>query len=308
MKVFFSKRAYLTILIETMEKIKTETGGLFLGKFENDICYIVETIDPGPNSLFKEDLFKYDRKYTEHLINKIRRLYVEDLELVGLWHRHPGSFDRFSKIDDITNTKFSKMRREGAISALVNIDPNFRLNVFHVSDGCNYEKVDFEVENSEILDKYCMNKNAEDIDNRITEIISGKNTKIEKFMDKFIKSRGITVLRNLKDAKKINEKDENLLLIPKDIEIDSDEFDDKILDSCLDDIYYILEKVNIKLNLDVEDGNLCVYDQNFNYLLAFGKIKELDLLLLKYKDNIYIYKKDIIRNTCENLAYDEVLN
>ena len=53
MKVVFSDRAYAAVLAETTEKIKTETGGLFLGAVERDTWYIVETIDPGPKSIFE---------------------------------------------------------------------------------------------------------------------------------------------------------------------------------------------------------------------------------------------------------------
>ena len=53
MRVVFSDRAYSAILAETAEKIKTETGGLFLGAIQDDTFYIIETIDPGPNSIFE---------------------------------------------------------------------------------------------------------------------------------------------------------------------------------------------------------------------------------------------------------------
>ena len=95
MKVVFSDRAYAAILAETAEKIRTETGGLFLGSVENGTWYVVEAIDPGPKSVFEVAYFEYDRQYTQHLINKIANLYEEKLSLIGLWHRHPGSFDVF---------------------------------------------------------------------------------------------------------------------------------------------------------------------------------------------------------------------
>ena len=39
MEVIFSNRAFTAVLAETAEKIKTETGGLFLGTIENDTWY-----------------------------------------------------------------------------------------------------------------------------------------------------------------------------------------------------------------------------------------------------------------------------
>ena len=120
MRVVFSNRAYASVLAETTEKIKTETGGLFLGTVQDDTWYIIEAIDPGPKSIFEVAYFEYDQKYTQHLINKIANLYDKKLTLIGLWHRHPGSFDQFSSTDDGTNAKYASMREEGAISALVN--------------------------------------------------------------------------------------------------------------------------------------------------------------------------------------------
>ena len=68
--------------------------------------YILETIDPGPRSVFRRDYFEYDQPYTRHLINKRARLYSHPLTLVGLWHRHPGSFDIFSSTDDGSSASY----------------------------------------------------------------------------------------------------------------------------------------------------------------------------------------------------------
>ena len=148
MRVIFSERAFTSLLAETYEKIKTETGGIFLGYYENGAWYIVETIDPGPKSIFEVAYFEYDEKYVNHLINKIARIYKKNLSVVGLWHRHPGSFDVFSNTDDGTNLKYAKLAPQGAISALVNIDPNFRLTCYHVSVPLNYRSIPFEVNNA----------------------------------------------------------------------------------------------------------------------------------------------------------------
>ena len=161
MQVIFSNRAYTAIMTETLEKIKTETGGLFLGTVVDDKWYIIETIDPGPNSIFTVTYFEYDQKYTEHLINKIAKLYDKPLGLIGLWHRHPGSFDIFSDTDDGTNTKFAKIRKEGAISGLVNLDPDFRFTMYHVDQPCKYKRISYEVGDELIPPEYLKLKSPE---------------------------------------------------------------------------------------------------------------------------------------------------
>lgn len=148
--VVFSERAFTSILVETQEKIGTETGGVFLGYRQEDIWYVIESVDPGPNSIFRPSYFEYDQNYINHLINKVSRLYSPQLELIGLWHRHPGSFDSFSGTDDGTNTKYAELNEQGAISALVNIDPQFRLTVYSVTLPLKYKKLKYMVGDSYI--------------------------------------------------------------------------------------------------------------------------------------------------------------
>lgn len=111
--VVFSERAFTSILVETQEKIRTETGGVFLGYRKGDVWYVIESIDPGPNSVFQPAYFEYDQDYINHLINKVSRLYSLQLDLIGLWHRHPGSYDSFSGTDDGTNTKYLRAIENG---------------------------------------------------------------------------------------------------------------------------------------------------------------------------------------------------
>ena len=143
--VVLSNRAYIEILCEVNEMAPVETGGLLLGAWRGGRCYVVESIDPGPNSKFELAYFEYDRPYTEHLINKVARLYEAKLSLVGLWHRHPGSFDQFSGVDDETNAKFASLAPEGTISGLVNVDPDFRLRFFHATLPLQYAVIPYEV-------------------------------------------------------------------------------------------------------------------------------------------------------------------
>jgi len=133
-QVIFSKRAYTALMTETLGKINTETGGIFLGHFSNDKWYIIESIDPGPRSIFSPAYFEYDEAYVNHLANKINRLYKTPLRLIGLWHRHPGSMDSFSSTDEETHAKFAGINPYGILSALVNIDPVFRLTIYSIPE------------------------------------------------------------------------------------------------------------------------------------------------------------------------------
>jgi len=144
-KVKLSDRAYASILLETNERISTETGGIFLGKVVGDTFYVAEVLDPGPNSVFHMAYFEYDVPYVNHLAKKVARQYLGGLDVIGLWHRHPGSFSVFSGTDDATNKRYAEMNKYGAISALVNIDPVFRMTMYYVDEYLQYPMIEYEV-------------------------------------------------------------------------------------------------------------------------------------------------------------------
>ena len=142
-EIIFSDRACNAIVSETFDKVETETGGILLGKIVDDIWYVIEVIDPGPNSIFTVTYFEYDTIYVNHLAKTISKQYETELAVLGLWHRHPGSMDTFSSTDDLTNSEFSKLNSKGAISGIVNIDPEFRLSMFHISLPLKYTSTIF---------------------------------------------------------------------------------------------------------------------------------------------------------------------
>ena len=164
------------ILAETYERIATETGGILLGVFSEHTWYVLESIDPGPNSIFTPSYFEYDRAYTEHLANKVRRSYKAEISLLGLWHRHPGGFDSFSRTDDATNIKYARLHPKGAISGLVNIDPVFRFTLYHVSDSLTYRKIPVQYGNDLIPKEYLQRKEAHDFIDRLPAQSSIRST------------------------------------------------------------------------------------------------------------------------------------
>jgi hypothetical protein len=80
--------------------------------------------------------------------------YEQELNLLGLWHRHPGSMDTFSGTDGGTNRTFASLNPKGAISGLVNVDPKFRFTLRHVSTPLHYKIVEVEVGDDLIPKEY----------------------------------------------------------------------------------------------------------------------------------------------------------
>lgn len=144
--IIFSDKAYNAIIDETFRKDPIETGGILLGYvLDNGLWVVMEVIPPGIDSVHQYAYFEYDEKFVNYLAESVATKYENKLDLLGLWHRHPGSMDTFSGTDDDTNRIFASLKSCGAISGLVNVDPNFRLTMRHVSNPLQYDVVDFEV-------------------------------------------------------------------------------------------------------------------------------------------------------------------
>ncbi|GHT23889.1 hypothetical protein AGMMS4957_16070 [Bacteroidia bacterium] len=153
--ICFSDKAYNAIINETFRKDPLETGGILLGHIlDNGIWIVMEVLPPGWRSTFQYAYFEYDEQFVNYIVQSVASQYEQELSLLGLWHRHPGSMDTFSGTDDGTNRTFASLNPKGAISGLVNVDPKFRLTMRHVSNPLRYKIVEFEVGDDLIPSKY----------------------------------------------------------------------------------------------------------------------------------------------------------
>ena len=291
MRVVFSNRAYASVLAETTEKIKTETGGLFLGTVQDDTWYIIETIDPGPKSIFEVAYFEYDQKYTQHLINKIANLYDKQLTLIGLWHRHPGSFDQFSSTDDGTNAKYASMRKEGAISALVNIDPNFRITMYQVERPCRYRKIVYDVGDNLIPDELLKFKTPERFYS-IMDNIMYPSTTSRTSTDGYHKSVSLTsfmkfILPQMKDEECTDIETNNLL---GDVSAQ-----EQLIDEIIDDLTFMADTLGIETAISLDNNYLTVYQEAIDKVtkLCFMISVVKHAVVLSYDDKWYTYRKGL---------------
>lgn len=297
MKVIFSNRAYAAVMAETTEKIQTETGGLFLGAVENDIFYIVEAIDPGPDSIFEVAYFEYDQQYTQHLINKIANLYQKRLDLIGLWHRHPGSFDVFSSTDDGTNAKYARMRPEGAVSALVNIDPDFRLTVYHVGQPCRYRNISYEVGDDKIPEKYLKLKTPQQYKSMMRRAMFPETARdlLEPSisLDSFMKT--------IKPLFKANVYDKGIGA-PSSAD---NTVRDKIIQNLLTDILFLSDEVGIKMSVAQSDNAVALVQDTVDGIkkLFFGYSEKEDAFFFQYNGEKYIYQDGLLKK-----LYQEFMN
>ncbi len=159
-RVILSQRAYLSMLAEVYERVETETGGIFLGHRDGDTWYVLESIEPGPKSVFTPTYFEYDDAYVTYRANKIQRLYKCSIDLLGLWHRHPSLMKTFSSTDDGTNKTYSDMLG-GAISGIVTLGNGFEITMYYVPSNVQYERIEWVVDDElipkEFLSYYDIN-------------------------------------------------------------------------------------------------------------------------------------------------------
>lgn len=297
MRVVFSNRAYASILAETTEKIKTETGGLFLGKCIDDVWYVVEAIDPGPKSIFEVAYFEYDQKYTQHLINKIANLYNTKLDLIGLWHRHPGSMDFFSSTDDGTNTKYASMNPKGAISGLVNIDPKFRLTMYQVDQPCVYSVIKYQV-GDELIPEELMELKSVQRFEEIMDDMLGRGPKKNTVRSASLKAFMKKIKPYLESYKQI---DEEFELQPEEDSIDS------LIDAFFDDISFMGEKLGIVLSLKNEKFGIGLVQEAVEgtEIIYCYKDKNTEQYLFEYDEKMYIYEQSLLENVFKKYMEDQ---
>lgn len=297
MKVVFSNRAYASILAETTEKIKTETGGLFLGTVEEDVWYVIEAIDPGPKSIFEVAYFEYDQKYTEHLINKIANLYNHKLVLIGLWHRHPGSMDYFSSTDDGTNAKYAALNQQGAISALVNVDPKFRLTVYQVDRPCRYTKIEYDVGDHLIPDRYLELKTPDSYFSLMDKMLHGSRTSSRNF-------NGYHVSVSLASFLKLITPHMADLVV-SDLDTTQMQFDEiaqeKILDAIMEDLSFLADESHIEVSMSMTDCALVMYQEAINKTTSmyFGFSSQKESVVVSYEGKCFLYRSGLFREKYE---------
>lgn len=297
MRVVFSNRAYAAVLAETTEKIKTETGGLFLGTVQSDTWYIIEAIDPGPKSIFEVAYFEYDQKYTQHLINKVANLYDKKLSLIGLWHRHPSSFDQFSSTDDGTNAKYASMRKEGAISALVNIDPTFRITMYQVNSPCRYKKLLYDVGDNLIPDEFLKYKTPERFYS-IMDSIMYPSTASRNTFEGYHKSVSLSsfmkfILPKIKDEECTDIETNNLL--------GDESTQEHLIDEIVDDLTFLADTLGIETAITLDDNYLTVYqeaiDKTTKLYFMLSVVK--NAIVFSYDDKCYAYRRGLFAEAFE---------
>lgn len=206
--VVLSERAYKSILAETYEHGNCETGGFLLGHFHKGIWYVIEAIDPGMSSINRASYFEFDDMYVNHLVKKLSRIYRYPLTILGMWHRHPGSMDRFSGTDLDTIQSYTSEAANGIISMLVNVDPKLRMTFYYCGKDNSIMPIRYDVGDQYIAKELNEMSDPESIYNNVGtgKEWTGVTLKTNMRSDELPKSIFIEELRNEQKEQKTQKK------------------------------------------------------------------------------------------------------
>ena len=311
MHVFLSDRAYTSLLAEVSEHPGIETGGVFLGYIDEKACHIIETIDPGPQSRHEELYFEYDRDYCTWLVNKAARLYKNNPTLVGLWHRHPGSFDRFSQLDMMTNRTFAQLSCHGAVSLLVNIDPKPRLSAFHIC-GNACERVKITVGDENFAPKMMELKASRQLERLIDSL--ERNARTSGDLPNRAKVPGISrddlgirhLLEELAESLKRISVSEETPCAPASEGKDGDV--DRLVATFGDDLADLAHALNGTYTLSYKEGALCILDSQDDVDTPDGSVLARLFLdagtrpVLEVGDSLYLCTTGFVRRALSTQA------
>lgn len=153
-QVIGSKRSLTTIIAEAYANGGDETGGILLGHMDGADWYLVESTGPGYDAMHTPTRHEMNNRFVNYVYRTTAHLYRDMPTLIGFWHRHPGTFNRFSDLDDVVNTKYVAAVGNGTLSFLVNFTPEPQLTCYYLDpdDWC-YHPVHLIVDNKTLNTK-----------------------------------------------------------------------------------------------------------------------------------------------------------
>lgn len=144
-----SNRA-LAAMVSGIEKFPdTENGGILLGIRRNGEIAVVEAIEAGEGAIHERGKLSCDVKSVEYIANTVKGLYEEELEVVGIWHKHNHDYNpAFSTEDNLCHKEMCDSLKQDIISILFqkNKDDEYTMRVFRYCLNHQLIEEEFDVE------------------------------------------------------------------------------------------------------------------------------------------------------------------
>ena len=194
------------------------------------------------------------------------------------------------------------MRKEGAISALVNIDPTFRITMYQVDRPCRYKKIAHDVGDNLIPDELLKFKSPERFYSIMDSILCPSETS-RISTDGYHKSVSLAsfmsfILHYLNDYICAEIKDCDAISVPKGefIPAKRETLREMLIDEVIDDITFMADTLGIETSILENDYNdLTVYQEAINKTtkLNFMFSVATHTVVLSYEDKRYTYHKGL---------------
>ena len=182
------------------------------------------------------------------------------------------------------------MRQEGAISALVNIDPLFRLTVYHVAQPCKYKVIDYEIGDAFIPNELLAYKSKEKLESIMSKSLGAQEIKTQQHMSlrTFLK----VIYPYLKKYK----------LEETEIDESNDEKKDTdfLINTIIEDIDYMIEECGIALTISTQGPYICLGDQTDDTIkIYFKRLNKSDMIIFSIREKCFKYSNSAIQNAYE---------
>ena len=120
--VVLSPLAWALMVSQSCVANPNETGGALLGYRDGTTVHVTVALPSGPRSQASPVMLKYNEEFQNYVFGVITELMGQKGGLLGLWHRHPGSLDRFSGVDAVAHEQFGKVLNGEVLSLLITLD------------------------------------------------------------------------------------------------------------------------------------------------------------------------------------------
>ena len=182
------------------------------------------------------------------------------------------------------------MRSCGAISALVNIDPKFRITMYHVGQPCRYSKIAYVVGNELIPDKYLRLKTPQRYEKIMDDILNGKNSNGDFHPSVSFKSF-LSMVKPFFADRYITDK----IVRPKELSEDSK---NALIEAVVSDIDFMSDELGIELQIVQKNGSLALIQDSVDGVvqLFFVYDENKQRSVFQYEGLNYVYEDGLFEN------------
>ena len=183
------------------------------------------------------------------------------------------------------------MRKQGAISALVNIDPTFRITMYQVERPCRYRKIAYDVGDNLIPDELLKFKTPERFYSIMDNILypSATNRNANEGYHKALSLASFMkfILPQMEDDECTDVETNNLL--------SEESTQEKLIDEIVDDLTFMADTIGIEAAMSLDDNYLTVYQEEIDkttklyFMLSVVK----HAIILSYEDKCYVYRRGL---------------